>query len=62
MSPSSQDSHAEIDGQGTDLEDVVDNEVTADDDQEQGHVNPAKETELSSKLRSIQAGDERDES
>jgi hypothetical protein len=36
--------------------------VTADDDEQQRHVDPTKETELSSKLRACEVRDERDES
>lgn len=43
------------------LEDVVDDEVTADDDQQQRHVDPSKQAKLAPQLSPRQVRDERDE-
>lgn len=44
------------------FENVVDNEVTADDDEQERHVDPSEQPELTSQLGSLQICDERDES
>jgi hypothetical protein len=44
------------------LENVVDDEVTADDDEEQGDVNPAEEGELLSQILLVQIAHKSDES
>jgi hypothetical protein len=43
------------------LEDVVDDEVGRDDDEEEGHVDPPEEAELTTEGVAVQGGDEGDE-
>lgn len=44
------------------FEDIVDDEVTADNDKKETHVDPAEKTELASKLVTFQVGHESYES
>lgn len=44
----------------THLQDIVDDEMTADHDEEQAHVDPAEEAELPPELISLEVGDESD--
>jgi len=46
---------------GTYLEDVVDDEMTRNDDDEQTHVNPAEEGELLREVLLLKVGNESDE-
>lgn len=43
------------------LEDVVDDEVTRDDDEEERHVDPAEQAELTAQARTVQGRDKADE-